>query len=43
VFKKYFDLPFPDEKGQSKNLRWMDRLNELRRIVAHPHKRAFKP
>jgi hypothetical protein len=20
----------------------MDRLNELRRIVAHPHKRAFK-
>lgn len=43
VLKTYFDIPFPGEKGQSKNLRWMDRLNELRRIVAHPHKRAFKP
>jgi hypothetical protein len=41
-FKPYFDIPLPDDKGQSKNLKWMDRLNELRRIVAHPHKRAFK-
>jgi hypothetical protein len=30
------------EKGYSKNLKWMDRLNELRRNVAHPHKRAFR-
>lgn len=42
-FKAYFDIPLKDEKGYSKNLKWMDRLNELRRIVAHPHKRAFKP
>jgi len=42
IFKIYFDIPFPREKGQSKNLKWMDKLNELRRIVAHPHKRSFK-
>lgn len=41
VFKKYFNIPLPGEKGQAKNLRWMDRLNELRRVVAHSHKRAF--
>lgn len=42
VFKKYFNIPFLGEKGQAKNLRWMDRLNELRRVVAHSHKRSFK-
>jgi hypothetical protein len=42
VFKQYFNIPFAGEKGQAKNLRWMDRLNELRRVVAHSHKRAFK-
>ncbi len=42
VFKLYFDIPLPNEKGYAKNLKWMDRLNELRRIVAHPHRRAFK-
>lgn len=42
VFKPYFDIALPNEKSYSKNLRWMDRLNELRRVVAHPHKRAFK-
>jgi DNA sulfur modification protein DndB len=42
VFKKYFNIPLPNEKGQAKNLRWMDRLNELRRVVAHSHKRAFQ-
>jgi len=42
VFKNYFNIPLPGEKGQARNLRWMDRLNELRRVVAHSHKRAFK-
>ena len=42
AFKVYFDIPLPNEKGFAKNLKWMDRLNELRRVVAHPHKRAFK-
>jgi hypothetical protein len=40
--KIYFDIPLPNEKGLAKNLKWMDRLNELRRVVAHPHKRVFK-
>ncbi len=42
VFKSYFDIPLRNEKGYAKNLKWMDRLNELRRVVAHPHKRAFR-
>ena len=44
VFKPYFDIPLPNEKGYAKNVKWLDRLNELRKIVAHPsHKRTFKP
>jgi DNA sulfur modification protein DndB len=42
TFKRYFNIAVPGDKGQAKNLRWMDRLNELRRVVAHSHKRAFK-
>jgi DGQHR domain-containing protein len=42
VFKIYFDIPLSGQKGHAKNVKWMDRLNELRRVVAHPHKRAFK-
>jgi len=42
TFKPYFDIPLPNEKGFAKNLKWMDKLNELRRIIAHPHKRTFK-
>jgi DNA sulfur modification protein DndB len=36
--KDIFDLPEPGEKGIAKNLKWMDRINELRRIAAHPSK-----
>lgn len=36
IFKDVFDMPIAGEKGNSKNLRWMDRFNELRRIPAHP-------
>lgn len=36
LFKPVFDIPEPGEKGQSKNLKWMERINELRRIQAHP-------
>jgi len=42
-FKRYFDIPLPGDKGYAKNLKWMDRLNELRRVVAHSYKRSFKP
>src|SRR5207253_10491427 len=38
LFKPVFDIPLPGEKGYSKNLAWMDRINELRRISAHPTK-----
>lgn len=33
---KYFDIPDPGEKGRAKNVKWMDRINKLRRISAHP-------
>jgi DNA sulfur modification protein DndB len=35
-FKKVFNIPEPGEKGLARNLKWMDRINELRRIPAHP-------
>ncbi len=36
LFKPVFDIPNPDEKGYSKNVQWMEKVNELRRIPAHP-------
>ena len=36
LFKGAFNIPEPGEKGLAKNLKWMDRINELRRIPAHP-------
>jgi len=35
LFKSVFDIPDPGEKGYSKNVRWMESVNELRRIPAH--------
>jgi len=34
-FKKFFDIPEVGEKGLAKNIKWMDRINELRRLPAH--------
>lgn len=43
LFKPIFDIPEPGEKGYSKNVRWMERINELRRIPAHAtEKRHYK-
>lgn len=43
LFKPLFDIPEPGEKGYSKNIRWMERVNELRRIPAHAtEKRNYK-
>ena len=43
LFKKAFNIPEPGEKGFAKNVKWMDRVNELRRIQAHPAKeRRYK-
>jgi DNA sulfur modification protein DndB len=36
MFKSVFNIPELGEKGIAKNLKWMDRINELRRIPAHP-------
>jgi DGQHR domain-containing protein len=36
LFAPVFDISMPGEKGYSKNLRWMDQINALRRIPAHP-------
>jgi hypothetical protein len=38
LFKKVFNIPETGEKGMAKNLKWMDRINELRRIPGHPAK-----
>ncbi len=38
MFKGVFNIPEPGEKGLAKNLKWMERINELRRIPAHPAK-----
>lgn len=35
LFKSVMDIPVNGMKGQAKNLEWMERVNELRRIPAH--------
>jgi len=43
LFKAVFNIPEPGEKGFSKNVKWMERVNELRRIPAHPaRERKYK-
>ncbi len=43
LFKQLFDIPEPGIKGCTKNIRWMARVNELRRIPAHAtEKRNYK-
>jgi DNA sulfur modification protein DndB len=42
-FKDVFNIPEPGEKGLAKNLKWLDKLNDLRRIPSHPsEKRHYK-
>ena len=42
MFKGVFNIPERGEKGLAKNVKWMRRINELRRIPAHPTKeRSF--
>lgn len=43
LFKPFFNIAEPGEKGYSKNVRWMEHINELRRIPAHAtEKRLYK-
>ena len=42
-FKDVFNIADPGDRGLAKNLRWMERINELRRVSAHPsEKRRYK-
>jgi len=42
-FKDVFNIPELGEKGLAKNLKWLERINELRRISAHPtRERGYK-
>lgn len=42
-FKPVFNIPLPGDKGVAKNTKWMTRVNELRRIPAHPtDKRRYR-
>lgn len=34
-FKPAFDIPEAGDKGRAKNISWMEKINELRRIPAH--------
>ena len=43
LFKAVFNIAEPGEKGFAKNVKWMERVNELRRIPAHPaRERKYK-
>ncbi len=43
LFSNVFNIPERGEKGHAKNLKWLDRINELRRIPGHPsEKRVYK-
>ena len=43
LFKESMSIRLPDDKhGQQKYLKWIERLNEVRRIAAHPMNRTYK-
>ena len=42
LFKTTLDIKLPQErKGQAQYLKWLERLNEVRRIPAHPFGRSY--
>ena len=43
LFKEIFDIEMKGDKGFAFNLRWMESLNSLRRVAAHPAGRQYKP
>lgn len=43
LFRDVFNIETVDSKGHAKHLKWMDTLNEIRRIPAHSYKRKYKP
>lgn len=43
LFRATFDIPMEGDKGLAFNLRWLETLNGLRRVAAHPAGRQYKP
>lgn len=43
LFEVFLSISLPGEKGKAKYLSWMERINEIRRIPAHPHGRSYQP
>jgi len=41
-FKDVFNIPLLGEKGLAKNIKWMEILNEVRRIAAHSYQRTYR-
>ena len=43
-FEPTMNIKMPDDrKGNAKYISWFDTLNEIRKIMAHPANRAYKP
>ena len=42
-FKPVFDIAMEGDKGLAFNIRWLEQLNALRRVGAHPAGRQYKP
>jgi hypothetical protein len=42
MFKDIFDIPMAGDKGIAFNVRWLETLNALRRVAAHPAGRQYK-
>ena len=40
-FKDELDISLPDEHANRKHTRWLDDINKLRRVVAHPYNRGY--
>lgn len=40
-FKETLDISLPDEHANRKHIRWMDDVNRLRRVSAHPYNRGY--
>lgn len=40
-FKDDLDIPLPEEHANRKHIRWLDDINKLRRVSAHPYNRGY--
>jgi hypothetical protein len=40
-FKEHLDIQLPDEHANRKHIAWLDDINKLRRVSAHPYNRGY--